>query len=69
MTTKACKKSGRKHTPIVSKKQFGFFGAEYARKKKGMKGRTDMPLAELRRHIKEAKGKSLPRQSRRRKKR
>ncbi len=66
MTTKACK---RKHTPIVSKKQMGFFGAEYGRKKKGMKGRTDMPLAELKRHIKEAKGKNLPKQSRRRKKR
>ena len=60
MTTKACKRSGRKHTEIVSEKQRGFFGAEYARKKKGKKGKTDMSLAELRRHIRESKGKNLP---------
>jgi hypothetical protein len=67
MTTKACKKSKRKHTPIVSKKQFGFFGSEYARKKAGKKGKTDMSLAELKRHIKEAKGKKLPKRSRKKK--
>ena len=54
------KKGHRKHTPIVSEKQRGFFGAEYGRKKKGLKGKTSMPLAELKRHIKEAKGKKLP---------
>ena len=59
MTTKSCRKSGRKHTPIVSEAERGFFGAEYARKKKGKKGKTDMSLAELKRHIKEAKGKKL----------
>jgi len=64
MTTKACRKSGRKHTPIVSKAQRGFFGAEYARKKSGKKGKTDMSLAELKRHIKEVKGKKLPARSR-----
>ena len=51
MTTKTC--GGRKHTPIVSKKQAGFFGAEYARKKKGLKGRTSMSRNVLKRHIKE----------------
>jgi len=38
MPGKGCKKGHRKHTPIVSKKQAGFFGAEYARKKAGKKG-------------------------------
>ncbi len=51
MPGKGCKH--RKHTPIVSKKQAGFFGAEYARKKAGKKGRTKMGKAELRRHLKE----------------
>ena len=68
MTTKVCRKSGKKHTPIVSKKQFGFFGAELGRKKRGMKGKTDMSVAELRRHIKEAKGKKLPLKSKKRSK-
>lgn len=57
MPGKHCK--GRKHTPIVSKKQRGFFGAEYARKKKGKKGKTKMSKAELKRHLKESKGKKL----------
>jgi len=52
----------------VSKKQFGFFGAELGRKKRGMKGKTDMSVAELRRHIKEAKGKKLPLKSKKRSK-
>jgi len=52
---KHCKK--RKHTPIVSRRQRGFFGAEYARKKAGKKGRTKMSKAELKRHLKESKGK------------
>jgi len=50
----------RKHTPIVSKKQRGFFGAEYRRKKLGKKGKTKMPMAELARHLRESKGKKLP---------
>jgi len=58
MPGKGCKK--KRHTPIVSKKQRGFFGAEYARKKAGKKGRTKMSKAELRRHLKESKGKKLP---------
>ena len=59
MTGKGCT-SKRAHTPIVSKKQRGFFGAELARKKKGQKGKTDMPVAELERHLTESKGKTLP---------
>ncbi len=56
-----CGKGGiRKHTPIVSEAQRGLFGAEYARRKKGKKGRmkgiTDI---ELRRHLAEARGKVL----------
>jgi len=50
----------RKHTPIVSEKQRGFFGAELARKRAGKKTKTDMPEAELVRHLKESKGKKLP---------
>jgi hypothetical protein len=50
----------RKHTPIVSKKQFGLFGAEYERRKQGKKGRMpSITTAELRSHLKEAKGKTL----------
>lgn len=61
MPGKGCGKGKhRKHTPITSEAQRGFFGAEYARKKAGKKGKTDMSLEELRRHIKEAKGKKLP---------
>ena len=67
MTTKACRKSGRKHTPIKSKKQRGLFGAELRRRRTGkqrrMKGIT---TAELRRHLKESKGKKLPRSKSRR---
>ena len=64
MTYKSCgkkTKSGkhRKHTPIVSKKQQGFFGAEYGRKKAGKKGKTKMSKAELKKHLKESKGKKL----------
>ena len=60
MTTRACRKSGRKHTPITSKKQRGFFGAELARKRAGKSTRTEMSEAELSRHLKEAGGKKLP---------
>jgi len=65
-TTKS--KRHKKHTPIVSKKQQGFFGAEYARKKKGKKGKTGMSKAVLKRHLKESKGKDLPVKSKRRRK-
>lgn len=60
MTTPACKKSGKKHTPITTEKQRGFFGAEYARKKAGKKGKTKMSKATLKAHLEEAGGKKLP---------
>lgn len=60
MTTKYCR---RKHTPIVSKKQRGFMGAELARKRAGKKTKTKMSEAELARHLEESKGKSLPKKA------
>ena len=45
--------SKRKHTPITSKKQRGFFGAEYSRKKRGLKGRTKMSKKILKQHLEE----------------
>jgi len=48
------------HTPIVSERQKGLFGAELARKRAGKKGKTEMSEAELSRHLKESKGKNLP---------
>ena len=60
MPGKGCKKEGRKHTPIVSQKQRGLFGAELARKRDGEATHTEMPEAELVRHLKEVKGKRLP---------
>ena len=62
MSGKECGKKGlKKHTPIVSKKQRGLFGAEYARRKAGeeskMKGIT---TAELKSHLEESGGKKLP---------
>jgi hypothetical protein len=70
MTTKACKESGRKHTPIVSEAQRGAMGAAYAAKtgEKPMSSlqgparemAKSMPAAELARHLEEAGGKSLP---------
>ena len=60
MPGKGCKKKGhKKHTPIVSEKQRGFFGAELARKRAGKKTKTEMSEAELVRHLKESKGKKL----------
>ncbi len=51
----------RAHTPIVSKKQQGLFGAEYARRKAGKKGTVPgITTTELRSHLKESKGKKLP---------
>jgi len=49
----------KKHTPIVSRKQQKFFGAELTRKKKGKKGRTKMSKAILHKHLKESRGKKL----------
>ena len=52
----------KKHTPIVSKKQRGLFGAELARRRAGKKSRmTGIATAELESHLRESKGKKLPR--------
>lgn len=52
----------RAHTPIVSKKQRGLFGAELARRKAGEKPRMpSITKQELREHLIESKGKKLPR--------
>ena len=56
----ACK-SDRKHTPIVSEKQRGMFGAELARRRKGKKSRmSGITTEELESHLHESKGKKLP---------
>ena len=62
MPGKGCGKGGtRKHTPVVSKAQRGMFGAEYARRKAGKKGRmVGITEEELRSHLRESKGKRLP---------
>lgn len=61
MPGKHCKKSGRKHTPITSKAQRGLFGAELARRRAGKKSRMKgITEKELSSHLKESKGKSLP---------
>lgn len=60
MTGPGCEKLHRKHTPIVSKKQQGFFGAELQRKREGKGTKTEMSEAELSRHLEESKGKKLP---------
>ena len=60
------KKSDRKHTPIVSEKQRGLFGAEYARRKKGQKGRmSGITKGELKDHLEEVGGKKLPKRKKR----
>lgn len=57
--------SGRKHTPITSKAQRGLFGAELSRRRSGKKPRMKgISTAELRSHLKESKGKKLPKQVR-----
>lgn len=67
MPGKHCKKRGRKHTPIVSEKQRGKFGAELSRRKRGLKSRMPgITTAELRSHLKESKGKNLPKRSKKR---
>jgi hypothetical protein len=67
MTTKRCRKTGRKHTPIVSRQQQRLFGAELRRKRAGQKGRTGMSRATLKRHLTESRGKKLPTRTRRKK--
>lgn len=65
----------RKHTPIVSKKQRGAMGSAYGAKKagKGKPAKTpasiwNMPMEQLRSHLKEAGGKKLPRKAKKRRK-
>lgn len=72
MPGKKCKK--RKHTPIVSEAQRGAMGAAYATKKgqipkRKLKGPAKeilkgMTRVELKRHLKESKGKKLPKVAR-----
>jgi len=57
MTTSACHKSGRKHTPIVSEQQRKLFGAVASGKATKA---TGLSVAEAVRHLKESKGKDLP---------
>ena len=66
MPGKCCaKKSHRKHTKITTQAQRGLFGSELARRRAGkarrMKGIT---TAELRSHLKESRGKKLPKRRR-----
>lgn len=49
----------RKHTPITTPKQRGFFGAELGRKMAGKKGKTKMSAVMLKKHLKEVKGLKL----------
>lgn len=61
MTRPGCGKKKKKHTPIVSKKQQGKFGAEVSRRRAGkarkMRGVT---TEELESHLRESKDKNLP---------
>ena len=51
----------RKHTPIVSEAQRGKFGAELARRRSGKRGTMPgITEKELVSHLKESKGKDLP---------
>lgn len=68
MTTAKCRKSKKKHTPIVSKAQRGKFGAELARRRAGKKSRmSGITTEELEMHLKESKGKKLPKRAKRKK--
>ena len=67
MPGKGCRKGGRKHTPITSKAQRGLFGAELKRRREGKKSRMKgITTAELRSHLKESKGKKLPKRKKKR---
>lgn len=57
-------KTGRKHTPIVSKKQRGKFGAELHRRRVGLAPQIkSITIEELEDHLRESKGKKLPKRS------
>ena len=53
MTTKSCKKSGKKHTPLTTARQARFFGAELGKAKEGKPRETDMSREDLKRHLRE----------------
>ena len=53
MTTKSCKKSGKKHTPLTTTRQARFFGVELGKAKEGKSRETDMSRVELKRHLEE----------------
>ena len=60
------KKKHRKHTSITSEAQQGLFGAELRRRQKGMQPQMKgITTEELRRHLRESKGKKLPKRKRR----
>lgn len=65
MPGKHCGKKGRKHTPIKSKAQRRLFGAVAGGKKTKAKG---LSKAEAKRHLREVKGKKLPKRARKKKK-
>ncbi len=69
MSGKGCKKSGRAHTPIVSKKQQGLFGAKLARKRAGKSTKTGISEADLVSHLKDSAGKKLPKKAKKKKQR
>ena len=60
------KKQHRAHNPITSQSQTRFFGRELSEKRMGDHSRSDMPMAEIRRHLTERRGKRLPEKSRKR---
>lgn len=58
-------KKHKRHTPIISEKQRGLFGAELARRRAGKARRMpDITTAELEGHLRESKGKKLPKKKR-----
>ncbi len=73
MTYKGCgskTKSGkpRKHSPITSRRQQGKFGSELARRRAGKKPQmAGITTAELEGHLRESKGKNLPKRAKKRK--
>lgn len=57
--------TGRKHTPITSKKQQGLFGVELGRRRAGRTRMSGITTAELESHLRESKGKKLPKKAKR----
>lgn len=64
------RKKHRKHTEITSEAQRGLFGSELRRRRLGMAPRMKgITTGELMRHLKEAKGKKLPKRVKSKKRR